>query len=72
VDFVLAKVAHCVGARAKSPQAPVAYELRKEVVAEAVVHPDYASNASVQICSLLIGSKSGIPANPHPPSLPEA
>jgi predicted HTH transcriptional regulator len=53
VDFILAKVARSVGTRAQSPQAPVAYELPKEVVAEAVVnaiaHRDYASNASVQV-----------------------
>ncbi|MBM4063065.1 MAG: DUF4062 domain-containing protein, partial [Planctomycetes bacterium] len=53
VDFVLARLARSVGTRAQSTQVPVAYELPKEVVAEAIVnaaaHRDYASNASVQV-----------------------
>ena len=53
VDFVLGKIARAVGTRANSVQAPVAYEIPKEVVTEAVVnavaHRDYTDNSSVQI-----------------------
>ena len=53
VDFVLSKIALSVGTRAESIQAPVAYEIPKEVVTEAivnaVVHRDYTSAGSVQV-----------------------
>lgn len=53
VDFVLSKINLSVGTRAESVQAPVAYEIPKEVVTEAIVnavaHRDYNSNASVQV-----------------------
>ena len=53
VDFVLSKIALSVGTRAESVQAPVTYEIPKEVVTEAIVnavaHRDYTSNASVQV-----------------------
>ena len=53
VDFVLSKIALSVGTRAESVQAPVAYEIPKEVVTEAIVnavaHRDYTSAASVQV-----------------------
>ena len=53
VDFVLSKIALSVGTRAESVQAPVNYEIPKEVVTEgivnAVAHRDYTSNASVQV-----------------------
>ena len=53
VDFVLSKIDLSVGTRAESVQAPVAYEIPKEVVTEAIVnavaHRDYTSNASVQV-----------------------
>ena len=53
VDFVLSKIALWVGTRAESVQAPVAYEIPKEVVTEAIVnavaHRDYTSNASIQV-----------------------
>lgn len=53
VDFVLSKIALSVGTRAESIQAPVAYEIPKEVVTEAIVnavaHRDYTSAGSVQI-----------------------
>ncbi len=53
IDFVMSKIARRVGTRAEGPQAPVDYELPREVVTEAivnaVVHRDYASNASVQV-----------------------
>jgi len=50
---VLSKIALSVGTRAESTQAPVSYEIPKEVVREAIVnavaHRDYTSNASVQV-----------------------
>ena len=53
VDFVLSKINLWVGTRAESIQAPIAYEIPKEVVTEAIVnavaHRDYTSNASVQV-----------------------
>ena len=53
VDFVLGKIALSVGTRAESVQAPVAYEIPKEVVTEAIVnavaHRDYTDNSSVQV-----------------------
>jgi len=53
VDFVLSKIARSVGTRSSGTQAPVAYELPRDAVAEAIVnavaHRDYASHASVQV-----------------------
>jgi hypothetical protein len=53
VDFVMSKIARSVGTRAEGNAVPVAYELPREAVAEAIVnavaHRDYASNASVQV-----------------------
>ena len=53
VDFVLSKIALTVGTRAESTQAPISYEIPKEVVTEAIVnavaHRDYTSSASVQV-----------------------
>ena len=53
VDLVLSKIALSVGTRAVSVQAPVAYEIPKEVVTEgivnAVAHRDYTSAGSVQV-----------------------
>lgn len=53
VDFVMSKINLRVGTRAEGPQAPVAYEIPREVVAEAIVnavaHRDYTSNGSVQV-----------------------
>ena len=53
VDFVLSKIALSVGTRAESIQAPVAYEIPKEAVTEAIVnavaHRDYTSAGSVQV-----------------------
>ena len=50
---MLSKIALSVGTRAESVQAPVAYEIPKEVVTEAIVnavaHRDYTSAASVQV-----------------------
>jgi len=53
VDFVLSKLNRSVGTRDQGPTAPVAYEIPKDVIAEAVVnaiaHRDYASNAGTQV-----------------------
>lgn len=53
VDFVLSKINRSIGTRERGVQAPSAYELPKEAVAEAIVnavaHKDYTSNASVQV-----------------------
>jgi ATP-dependent DNA helicase RecG len=53
VDFVLSKINLSVGTRAAGPQAPVSYEIPREVVAEAIVnavaHRDYTSTGSVQV-----------------------
>ena len=53
VNFVLSKIALSVGTRAESVQAPVAYEIPKEVVTEAIVnavaHRDYTNDASIQV-----------------------
>ncbi|MDE2763117.1 MAG: winged helix-turn-helix transcriptional regulator, partial [Gemmatimonadota bacterium] len=53
VDFVMSKIALAVGTRAETVQAPVAYEIPKEVVTEAIVnavaHRDYTDNSSVQV-----------------------
>jgi len=53
VDFVLSKINLSVGTREVSTQAPVRYEIPKEVVTEAIVnavaHRDYTSNGSVQV-----------------------
>ncbi len=52
-DFVLSKIALAVGTRAETVQAPVTYEIPKEVVTEAIVnavaHRDYTDNSSVQV-----------------------
>ena len=53
VGFVLSKIDLTVGTRAESVQAPVTYEIPKEVVSEAIVnavaHRDYTDNSSVQV-----------------------
>ncbi len=53
VDFVMSKVDRSVGTRAVTVQARLAYEIPKEVVAEAIVnavaHPDCTDNSSVQV-----------------------
>ncbi|MBM4044299.1 MAG: DUF4062 domain-containing protein [Planctomycetes bacterium] len=53
VDFVLSKINRAVGTRARSTEAPVAYEIPPEVVREAIVnavaHRDYTSHGSVQV-----------------------
>ena len=49
----MSKIALSVGTRAESVQAPVAYEIPKEVITEAIVnsvaHRDYTDNSSVQV-----------------------
>jgi ATP-dependent DNA helicase RecG len=53
VDFVMSKINLWVGTRVAGPQAPVAYEIPRDVVAEALVnavaHRDYTSTGSVQV-----------------------
>jgi ATP-dependent DNA helicase RecG len=53
VDFVMSKIDLRVGTRSEGPQAPVAYEIPREVVTEAIVnavaHRDYTSTGSVQV-----------------------
>lgn len=53
VDFVLSKIALSIGARTHSVQVPIAYEIPKEVITEAIVnavaHRDYADSSSVQV-----------------------
>ena len=53
IDFVMSKINLSVGTRAHGPQAPVEYEIPRDVVAEAIVnavaHRDYNSNGSVQV-----------------------
>ncbi len=50
---MLSKINLAVGTRARSNQAPVAYEMPPEVVREAIVnavaHRDYTSNGSIQV-----------------------
>jgi predicted HTH transcriptional regulator len=53
LDFVLSKIDLAVGTRAKSVQAPRAYEIPPDVIREAIVnavaHRDYTSNGSIQV-----------------------
>ena len=71
VDFVMSKLALSVGTRAESAQAPVAYEIPREVVAEgivnAVAHRDYTSHGSVQVMlfadRLEIWNPGGLPSS---------
>jgi len=53
IDFVMSKLNRTVGTRELGPEAPVEYEIPREVVAEGIVnaiaHRDYTSNASVQV-----------------------
>ena len=53
IDFVLSKLNRYVGTRQQSIQAPVQYDIPKEVVSEAIVnaivHRDYTSPASVEV-----------------------
>jgi len=53
LNFVLSKIDLAVGTRAKSVQAPVAYEIPPDVIREAIVnavaHRDYTSNGSIQV-----------------------
>lgn len=72
VDFVLSKIDASVGTREESAQAPVTYEIPREVIREAIVnavaHRDYTSNASVQISLFADRLEIWNPGN-LPPSL---
>ena len=71
VDFVLSKINLWVGTREGGVQVPVAYEIPREVVAEAIVnavaHRDYTSNGSVQVMlfadRLEVWNPGGLPAS---------
>ena len=75
VDFVLSKLARTVGTRARRTDAPVTYELPREAVTEAivnaVVHRDYASNASVQVMLFADRFEVWNPGELPPPLTPE-
>ena len=75
VDFVLSKLVRAVGTRAAGSEAPVAYELPHEAVAEAIVnavaHRDYASNASVQVMLFADRLEIWNPGELPPPLTPE-
>jgi len=49
----MSKLARSVGTREKSGEAPVSYEIPREIIAEAIVnaiaHRDYSSNAGIQV-----------------------
>ncbi len=53
VEYILSKLDYSVGTRETDVQAPGAYEIPKDVIAEAVVnaiaHRDYTNNGSVQV-----------------------
>lgn len=71
VDFVMSKINLWVGTREGGAQVPVAYEIPREVVAEAIVnavaHRDYTSNGSVQVMlfadRLEVWNPRGLPAS---------
>ena len=63
LDFVMSKIALSVGTRAESVQAPVKYEIPKEVVTEAIVNAVWPTGttrtaAAFRSCSLRIARKS--------------
>ena len=72
VNFILAKINVSVGTREESAQAPVTYEIPREVVREAIVnavaHRDYSSNGSVQVSLFADRLEIRNPGN-LPPSL---
>jgi ATP-dependent DNA helicase RecG len=69
VDFILSKIAVTVGMRLESNQAPLAYEIPRPVIAEAIVnavaHRDYQSTGSVQVMlfadRVAISNPGGLP-----------
>ena len=75
IDFVLSKINRSVGTRAEGPQAPVRYELPKEVVAEAIInavaHRDYASPAAIQVSLFVDRLNVSNPGELLPPLTPE-
>jgi len=72
VDFVMSRINLWVGTRKDGPQAPVKYEIPREVVSEAIVnavaHRDYTSNGSVQVMLFADRLEIWNPGN-LPPSL---
>ena len=71
VDFVLGAIDRSVGTRAETVQAPVAHEIPKQVVTEALVnavaHRDYTDPGSVQV--LLFKDRLEVISPGRPPSL---
>ena len=69
VDFVLGAIDRSVGTRAETVQAPVAHEIPKQVVTEAVVnavaHRDYTQPEGVQV--LLFQDRLEVVSPGHPP-----
>ncbi len=69
VDFVLGAIDRSVGTRAETVQAPVAYEMPKQVVTEAIVnavaHRDYAQPEGVQV--LLFRDRLEVVSPGYPP-----
>lgn len=74
-DFIMSKITRSVGTRAKGPMAPVAYELPRAAVVEAIVnaaaHKDYTSNASVQVMLFVDRLEVWNPGELPPPLTPE-
>jgi len=75
-DFVMSRIGRAVGTRAEGNAVPIAYELPREAVSEAIVnaiaHRDYASNASVQVLfsdRLEVWNPGELPASLTPDSL---
>ena len=72
VDFVMSRINLWIGTRKEGPQAPVKYEIPREVVSEAIVnavaHRDYTGNGSVQVMLFADRLEIWNPGN-LPPSL---
>ena len=68
MDFILGKIDLSVGNRSESVQAPVAYEMPREVVTEAIVnavaHRDYTDGSS----AILPKKQETLPKNQEVPT----